>query len=235
MRRRNKRARTKGASSDSFPGAAIPGVLEGSGTREAIAEEAARLLCEGEETEFAAAKRRAGQSLGVRRGEQPSNLEVHAALVRYLDLFEAEELASRNARLRREALHAMRFFEGFRPLLVGPVLYGTPCHYTPVTLHLFCDEPEAVFRRALDLNVFVDTDERLLRYPDGRAQRRVVYSFARGESEFDLVVLPENEIGHAPISGVDGRPMRRARLQEVMDLVETASRPDASPSSATGA
>lgn len=194
-------------------------------TRQAVAEEAARLLCDGEELEFAAAKRRAGQHLGARRGEQPSNLEVHEALKRYLALFEAEALAERLHHLRTEALHAMRFFAAFRPHLVGPVLYGTACVNTPVTLHLFADEPEAVFRRALELKVFVDTDERDFRYPDGRTHSRVVYTFEREETLFDIVTLPENEVGHPPISGVDGRPMRRVRAEEVESLLAASSAP----------
>lgn len=233
MRRKHKRPGSGTSPPTDFDWAESADFCGAQRTREAIAEEAARLLCDGEETDFASAKRRAGQSLGARRGDQPSNLEVHEALSRYLALFEPEELALRNARLRREALNAMRFFHEFRPLLVGPVLYGSTCHYTPVTLHLFCDEPEAVFRRALDLKVFVDTDERILRYPDGRAQSRVVYSFSRADTDFDLVVLPENEAAHAPVSGVDGRPMRRARIAEVESLIEVDASPARQPAPST--
>lgn len=196
--------------------------------RQAVAAEAARLLAAGDETTMGAAKRRAAAMLGAdRRGDQPNNIEVQAALAEHQRLFEPEELAARLEYLRREAVNAMVYLEEFRPRLVGPVLYGTACDYTPVTLHVFTDEPEAVLRRLLELGVRFETDERELKYPDGSYRTRIVYGFERGEADFDLVVMPELETRQPPVSGIDGRPAERATVAEVRLLLDAADVPAA--------
>lgn len=204
-------------------GAGHPHVARGA-TRQAVAAEAARLLATGDETTMGAAKRRAASMLGAdRRGDQPGNLEIQAALAEHQRLFEPEALEARLDFLRREAVNAMIYLEAFRPRLVGPVLYGTACDYTPVTLHVFTDEPEAVMRRLMELGVRIDTDERDVRYPDGSQRTRIVYQFERGEAAFDLVVMPEIETRNPPASGIDGRPAVRATLAEVKSLIESAA------------
>ena len=45
------------------------------------------------------------------------------------------------------------------------------------------------------------------------------YRFSAHDCEFSSTVFPLRLRGHAPLSPVDGRPMRRASLQELEELL----------------
>jgi len=53
-----------------------------------------------------------------------------------------------------------------------------------------------------------------------RVQRNYpVYSFVAGDIPIELTVFSENGIREAPASPLDGKPMRRASLQELENLL----------------
>ena len=181
------------------------------GGRAEIASRAARLLADGDADSFDNARRKAARELGAEyRRELPDNLELHRALVAYLQLFHGETHAALIARLRTAALKILRLLASFKPALVGPVLYGTARGPTPVSVHLRCDEFEAVTRFLLERKIayqLVDTQLRL----SGVAtpQRAVKIALNLYNEAFELMVLPANNANQA-ISAIDGRPMRRA-------------------------
>ncbi len=113
--------------------------------RQAVADEAARIMREQGVDDFLLAKRKAADRLGVTDASiLPRNTEIEAALVAHQRLFAADRHEADLAAMRRSALEAMRLMSDFQPRLVGPVLTGTASAHSEINLHLFTESPEAV-------------------------------------------------------------------------------------------
>jgi hypothetical protein len=192
------------------------------GLRQRIAQEAARIMTEDHVSDFHAAKLKAARRLGI-HGERdmPRNREIEQALLEYRSLFQSDAEAEYLRHLRRTALQAMTLFRSFRPRLVGAVLKGTAGSHAAVGLHLFADAPEEVSFHLMERGIPYELDERRLRMrAGGEYQAFPLYRFMAGDVPMELTVFPSGTSGHAPISPVDGRPMRRAGRSEVEALLD---------------
>jgi hypothetical protein len=188
--------------------------------RTRIAQEAARLMSEEGIQDFYAAKRKAAQHLGAPdTRNMPRNQEVEAALQEYQRLFRGEQQTSHLRVLRKAAVQAMRFLSGFKPRLVGSVLSGTAGRHADINLHLFADTPEEVSLFLMDNNIPFHPAQKRLRINREAWQEFPAYEFMAGEQAVELVVFPREGRREAPRSPVDGRPMRRARVEEVEALL----------------
>jgi hypothetical protein len=193
--------------------------------RRAVAQEAARVMAEHGIQDFRAAKRKAAERFGItEEGALPSNSEVEASLVEYQRLFAADTHGATLQAQRRAALRAMRSLSAFSPRLVGPVLTGTATAHAAVQLHLFADSPESVALNLLDRGVGHDVGEHRLRLDAERFRSYPAVRFEIDEQTIDATVFPLDGIRQAPVSPVDGRPMRRADASELEALL-TASDP----------
>jgi hypothetical protein len=188
--------------------------------RQAVAEEAARIMREQGVDDFLQAKRKAADRLGVTDASiLPRNTEIEAALVAHQRLFAADRHEAGLVALRRSALEAMRLMADFQPRLVGPVLTGTASPHAEITLHLFSESPEAVSLRLEESGVPHEVLERRVRYERDRAVNYPALRFVAGRQTVDAVVFPLDGIRQAPASPVDGKPMRRASAAEVEALL----------------
>jgi hypothetical protein len=192
--------------------------------RTRIAQEAARLMAEEGVQDFYAAKRKAAQHLGAPdTRNMPRNQEVEAALQEYQRLFKGSEQQSHLRALRQSAVRAMRFLAGFRPRLVGSVLSGTAGQHADINLHLFADTPEEVSLFLIDNSIPFQPGQKRLRIARETWQDFPAFEFMAGEHPVELVVFPSEGRREAPRSPVDGRPMQRARLEEVEALLDASS------------
>jgi hypothetical protein len=193
--------------------------------RHQLAEEAARLIVEHGIQDFALAKRKAAERLGVRAraGALPSNAEIQEHVVERQRLFEPEAHDQRLAKLRSIATGVMQVLDDFRPKLVGAVLDGTATLTSPIELHVFSDSPEAV-AAALEVRGFRLHDNQR-RYRFGREVTEQIPGFELvvDDEELRVMVFPERGSGHSPLSPIDGRPMRRASRTAVMALLAPAT------------
>jgi hypothetical protein len=188
--------------------------------RQAVAEEAARIMREQGVDDFLQAKRKAADRLGVTDASiLPRNTEIEAALVAHQRLFAADRHEAGLVALRRSALEAMRLMADFQPRLVGPVLTGTASPHAEITLHLFSESPEAVSLRLEESGVPHEVLERRVRYERDRAVNYPALRFVAGRQTVDAVVFPLDGIRQSPSSPVDGKPMRRANAAEVEALL----------------
>jgi hypothetical protein len=188
--------------------------------RQAVAEEAARIMREQGVDDFLLAKRKAADRLGVTDASiLPRNTEIEAALVAHQRLFAADRHEADLAAMRRSALEAMRLMSDFQPRLVGPVLTGTASAHSEINLHLFTESPEAVSIRLEERGVPHEVLERRLRYERDRIVTYPALRFVAGRQTVDAVVFPLDGIRQAPSSPVDGKPMRRASAAEVEALL----------------
>lgn len=187
--------------------------------REAWAEQAARLMAEGQGLDCETAKRKAAAEVGGVPGwDEPSCEEVEEKLRSYQRLFRPHQPEVLR-RLRQEAVKAMRFLAEFEPRLVGAVLSGTADEHSPITLHLFADAPEEVMVRLLNAEIPFREGQRHLRYRDGSIRTYPAFSFMAGGHAVDLVVMPRKALREPPAGYGEGGAMERASLRKVERLL----------------
>ncbi len=188
-----------------------------------IAQEAARLMAEQGITDFYVAKRKAARHLGAPdTRNMPRNTEVEEALASYHRLFHASEQAGQLAELRASATQAMRFLADFSPRLVGSVLNGTAGPHSDINLHLFADTAEQVALFLMEQKIPYDSKLKRFKLGGDETQEFPVFGFRAGEHAVELTVFPSEGRREAPRSPVDGKPMRRASLQDVELLLNEA-------------
>ncbi len=188
--------------------------------RLAVAQAAARILLESGNRDYAAAKRKAAERLGVRdRHGLPANHEIEAALAELQRIFHADSQPQTLARLRRQAVAAMELLAPFRPRLVGAVLRGTADAHSPIHLHVFADSPEAVTLFLMEREIPFEHGQRRVRLDEQRRAELPVCRFIAGGDRVELTVFPPEGERQPPLSPVDGRPMARADLKAVQRLL----------------
>jgi hypothetical protein len=168
--------------------------------RERLAQEAAQILAETGSRDFFAAKRKAAEHLGAMdTRNMPSNKEIEAALMTYQRL--------------------MKFFDRFRPRLVGSVLHGTADTNSSVTLHIYATTMEEVGLFLMENGVPFQTADKRLRFGVERYQTLPLYRFLAEETPIEVVVFPLDGPQQAPLSPVDGKSMQRADIATVEKLL----------------
>jgi hypothetical protein len=194
----------------------------GDNLRRALAQEAARIMAEHGIRDFLVAKRKAAERFGVTDGGAvlPKNSEIEEALAAYQRLFGgASHLEALQAQ-RAAALAAMRYLREFEPRLVGAVLSGTATEHSEVQLHLFADRAESVTLKLIDQGIPHEVTERRVKLNAERSRAFPGVRFEMEDQPIEATVFPPEGIRQAPVSPVDGRPMRRASTLEVEALLQ---------------
>lgn len=188
--------------------------------------EAARLMADEGVTSYYKAKCKAAQRLGAAdTRNMPGNEEIEQALMEYQRLFKADTQPAKLRQLRDVAVQAMRFFSDYNPRLVGPVLNGTADEHSDVQLHVYTDTPEEINLFLMEQNIpFEMSERRAVFNKKGGALNFPVYRFVAGDVVVDISVFAVDGIRQAPLSPVDGRPIKRATIAEVESLI--AGEPD---------
>jgi hypothetical protein len=78
----------------------------------------------------------------------------------------------------------------------------------------------------MDRNLAYEVLERRMRMSAERPIQVPVVRFGMGEDTIEAFVFPRDGIRQAPVSPVDGRPMRRADLREVIALTAAGAAAD---------
>jgi hypothetical protein len=189
--------------------------------RRAVAQEAARIMYEHGVQDFRFAKRKAAERFGATdEAVMPRNAEVEAALEEYQRLFGGEEHVESLLAQRLVAVDVMQVLREFQPRLVGPVLQGNATPHSDVQIHVFADRPETVTFRLIDRQIAYEVGEKRVRMNAERVLAQPSLEFEVDGQPVEVVVFPLDGIRQAPVSPVNGRPMRRAGLEEVETLVD---------------
>ncbi len=191
--------------------------------RRALAQEAARIMAEHGIRDFLVAKRKAAERLGASDvgAVLPKNVEIEQALAEYQRLFGGESHAESLHAQRRAALNAMLYLREFEPRLVGSVLSGTATEHSDVQLHLFTDYAESVTIKLMDGGIPHEVTEKRVRMNAERVLAVPGVRFELDDQSIEAIVFPMDGIRQAPVSPVDGRPMRRANKMEVEALLDS--------------
>jgi hypothetical protein len=188
--------------------------------RARIAAVAARIMAEDGVEDFGMAKRKAARQLGAADTQAlPGNDEVEFELRAYQSLYQGEEQRERIGDLRRRALEAMRLLKPFRPYLCGPVLKGTAGRYSDIDLQLFTDDSKSVELFLLNRTIPYEVVQQ--RHYAGDRERAVsVFRFDWEEIPLNVAVYCANDERSSLRSTPAGRPMERAGIEAVKQLVD---------------
>lgn len=188
--------------------------------RQRLAIEAARLITEGGIRDFHLAKRKAAHRLGIHDDASlPRNSEIQEALRDYQRLFQGQSHEQLLLERRESAARALAFFAAFEPRLVGAVLEGTADTHSAVCLHLYVDDPERVPFFLAEHGIPAESSSRRVRLDRDRAIEAPVWLFAADDLPFDLTVLPRDALRQAPLDRIDEKPMKRASLAALEELL----------------
>jgi len=188
--------------------------------RQVLAQEAARIIVNHGVRDYRLAKQKAAERLGVNsRGALPGNAEIEAAVAEHLQLFGGDEHEDRLRLMRVAALSAMEFLGTFSPRLVGPVLAGTADANSAINLHVFTDSPEAVAMELEQTGVNFRPYERRLRSRRNQFETFAGFEFNHSNNLVQATVFPVDGIRQAPMSPIDGKPMRRVDSGGVQELL----------------
>ena len=113
----------------------------------------------------------------------------------------------------------MRFLAAYQPRLVGAVLEGTADAHSAVCLHLFTEDPDDVLRFLDEHGVPFETQTRRLRLSRDESAEYPVLLFSADGLPFDLTVLPTDSLRQPPLDRIDEKPMRRASVSAVEQLL----------------
>jgi hypothetical protein len=187
-----------------------------------MVQEAARIVVEDGLSDYRLAKQKAAERLGLRSGAapMPSNADLQAAVIQYQRLFGGSAYASRLVLMRRTAVQAMRMLKEFSPRLVGAVASGATTEGHDVQLHCFADKPEMIDVLLESKGLAFTVSERRYRYGDGQVQDVPVLSFDAADIGVSVAVFPERDQRRAPLSSIDGAPVRRLDFASAEALAE---------------
>lgn len=199
---------------------------EGSGRnghlRERIAHLAARIMAEDGVDDFGYAKRKAARQAGARDAKaMPDNQEIEQALAAYRALYQPQEHPPLLLQLREQALTVMRMLARFNPHLTGSVLSGVAGRHSDIDLQLFAESAkeveifllnEGVRYRASQARVYLNNDERIV--PG--------FSFEHAAIEVRLTVFDARDLRHNIRTTPAGRPLERAPIATVEELIACA-------------
>ena len=189
--------------------------------RQVVAQEAARIIVNHGVRDYRVAKQKAAERLGIAaRGSLPGNAEIEAAVAEHLQIFGGDAHEDHLRLMRVAALSAMELLSEFTPRLVGPVLSGTADENSVVNLHVFADSPEVVALELEQIGVSYRPYERRLKSRRDQVETYAGFEFNHGSNAIQATVFPVDGIRQAPMSPIDGKPMKRADADGVQALLE---------------
>jgi len=104
--------------------------------------------------DYLPAKNKAAARLGIANSRSlPRNEEIDQALKEYHRLYRAETQPLHIIHMRKIALEAMRFLEGFSPRLIGGALDGSAGKYSPIILYVYPETPEDIIKKLMEARI----------------------------------------------------------------------------------
>lgn len=197
--------------------------------RQAIAQEAARMIAEDGIHDFAYAKKKAGHQLGISDNSTlPANAEIEEEIKLYHEIYNAEEQPLIIATLRKAALATMQLLQRFNPQLTGTVLDGTAGKFSQTDIHLFADSEKEVEIFLLNQHIPYESSEKTYRLSDKPSKnkkdrvRKTVPTFTL-ETEYGLQKLSVFNIDDIRITTKrtsNGSNADRANIADLMALIQ---------------
>jgi len=189
--------------------------------RRQIAFAAAQLMYQRQESEYYRAKLKAAKQLGqgwVKPADLPSNAEIRDEIQQFARILEGDRGRDQLRAARLAALRMMQLLSRFSPRLIGSVLTGHMRSGSDVDLHVYTDNFSAVLAD-LDFHGFrYDTEVKRIR--KGGEPKTYRHVHVADRFEFELTVYPWAARTEHPLSSITGRPIERAGIWQLRELLE---------------
>lgn len=190
--------------------------------RQQIAEEAARLVCDDQLTDYRLAKQKALARMGLSaKTPLPDNAQLHTAVLAYLRTFGGDAYVAHLRRLRQTALDALRLLREVDARLVGAVVSGAVTTAHRVQIHAFADRAETLEMTLHNKGIRCEQDDRRYRYPNGDEAEIPLIRFEADGVGVDIAVFETGTQYDCPLSPLDGRPCTRLDLAAVERLIQS--------------
>jgi predicted nucleotidyltransferase len=186
-----------------------------------VAEEAARLLVEGVETEYLQAKERAVMMLGLtEQSRLPSNRQIKDCIESLTKTeLGGDELRLRVRAMREIAEQIMTVISDCDPFLIGSTLSGQIRKSSDIDIHAYCDDA-GVLTSQLSVCGYQDLEEEVV---ENRKGRFIHVRWQEKDYPVEITIYPWSWREIIPISSVTGKPMKRADLRAVRGLLKQES------------
>ncbi len=194
--------------------------------RQALAQEAARLMYEEGVDQYFDAKRLAAKRLFGRCGEKkmryrpqdlPSNGEIQAALRDMIQFTEGELSQQRLFAMRVIAFETMVTLEPFKPRLIGSVSTGHVRHGSDIDLHVFTDSLEEIETYLHQLGWHFKTKEVTIHV--NNEYKDYTHIYYKRVFPIELSVYSHDEIRVMSRSSTDGKPIVRVKASALEKML----------------
>lgn len=191
--------------------------------RSRVVHEAARIICEDGLTDYRLAKQKAVERLGLGFGTPlPSNADIQSAVLQHQRLFGGQAYADRLRKTRETAVQAMRLLEPFQPRLVGALTTGATNDEHRVQLHCFADQPEKLDWLLHSHGIPFEISACRQRFSNGENVEVPALDFMADDVGISVCIFPERDLRRAPLSPIDGTPVKRLEFAAATALAAQA-------------
>jgi len=220
--------RTGGAPADGPGASPIP-------LRARIAREAALILLHSGRNDFRAAKRKAAVRLGATHsGSLPSNREIEAAIREAQRASDGGGYSEGLATMRGAARTLCNLLAPFHPKLTGDLVAGICRETSTLSIHVFAEPAEEVLEFLERNRVRYRSTERTVRYRSGKNERVPTCELTWEGMPVELLVFSFAGQRQAPVSRIDGRPMKRLGPHALVSDARSGAGPGPEPHPAEG-
>jgi hypothetical protein len=184
-----------------------------------FAEEAARFMVEGTESEYLHAKERAMMMLGLSgQTRLPSNRKVRELVSKITKAELGEDEVARRVREMREiALEVMEIIEAFDPFLIGSTLSGEIRQTSDIDLHAYSDDFEEIKFLLADWG-YKDIDEEVVQNMKGTF---IHLKWLERGYPVEITIYSWAMRDVVQFSSITGKPMKRADIAGVRHLLRS--------------
>ena len=181
--------------------------------RRRIAALAARMVAEDGVNDYAQAKHKAAQQLGLSGKHLPDDAELEEALRLHLRLFNATEHQENLCDLRQKACKILELLTPFNVYLAGAVLDGSAGRHAEIDIQLYTDS-------AKDVEIFLLNRRVDFAHSTPRSDRaEAVLTLNDEVAAINLIVYPRFE-ERIVFKTRDGRVRQRVRLDALRNLLD---------------
>ena len=186
-------------------------------TQKRFAEEAARFMVEGAESEYLHAKERAMMMLGLSSQTRlPSNRKVRELVGKITKAELGEDEVARRVRQMREiALEVMEIIEAFDPFLIGSTLSGEIRQTSDIDLHAYTDDFEEIKFLLGDWG-YKEIDEEIVQNMKGNF---IHLKWIERGFPVEITIYSWAQRDVVQFSSITNKPMKRADISAVRHLL----------------